>query len=400
LLLISSVFVQGPLIGLHSLPPHFSRRPMSTKVFLSLAHVDRDFVAQMRARLPAGLAYFYEDSFENGEQLLSAMERAVSDSAVFVLFASKEGLASAWVGFELAQARIQSITNPNHRILIFPTDPDVQIKNLPTWLQSYWIPKAGFTPPDVARYITHVLLDPNVGISAGSVSVIGRGITVDRMQQIIAEHITHTGAGPNVYILPGFRGIGRRTFAQYYMRNALSASVNLPYGPILMLPAQADLADIHPALRVEISPVVSAEALLLETTAFQRLGLQEQVNEVIRLLRHFGVLGQAITFVSASGFFEDRGEPKSWVLSFLRAIPPEILVFVVTNRHFRPEILSGISNVVQMRVGELDDKDTRALMVLMADRLRLKDFKVSEQLIRAIGGHADVAKAGRALGLN
>jgi hypothetical protein len=53
-----------------------------------------------------------------------------------------------------------------------------------------------------------------------------------------------------------------------------------------------------------------------------------------------------------------------------------------------------------MRVGELDDKDTRALMVLMADRLRLKDFKVSEQLIRAIGGHADVAKAGRALGLN
>src|SRR2546426_11272726 len=98
---------------------------MAVKVFLSLSYVDRSFVAAVRARLPAGLSYFYEQSFENGEQLVAAMERAASDSTLFVLFASKPAGESPWVRFEIERARIESIRRLNHRILIFPTNPDV-----------------------------------------------------------------------------------------------------------------------------------------------------------------------------------------------------------------------------------------------------------------------------------
>jgi TIR domain len=101
---------------------------MALKIFLSLSYVDRDFVTEVRARLPAGLSYFYEESFENGEILIRAMERAVSDSAIFVLFASKHAGASPWVKFEIDLARIEQIRKPNHRILVFPTDPSVALK--------------------------------------------------------------------------------------------------------------------------------------------------------------------------------------------------------------------------------------------------------------------------------
>src|SRR5579863_9121538 len=131
---------------------------MATKVFLSLSNVDRTFVAQVRSRLPAGLAYFYEESFENGESLLRAMERAVNDSAVFVLFASRLGLKSPWVQFEIAQSRLTHVIGNRHRILVFPTDRNILLSDLPEWLRSYWIPKAGYTSADIARYITGVLL--------------------------------------------------------------------------------------------------------------------------------------------------------------------------------------------------------------------------------------------------
>jgi TIR domain len=196
---------------------------MSAKVFLSLSFVDARFVAEVRQRLPTGLAYFYQESFENGRRLLEEMERTVQDALVFVLFASKIGLQSPWVGFEIDQARLQQIQKKNHRVLIFPTDRDVGLSDLPEWLRGYWVARAGWSASDIARYITGVLLEPNVGVSPGAVRVTGRGKTLDRLEQIAADNIARTRISPNVYFLTGFRGIGRRTFASYYIRNALFA---------------------------------------------------------------------------------------------------------------------------------------------------------------------------------
>lgn len=366
---------------------------MSTKVFLSLSYVDRAFVRQVRARLPAGLAYFYEESFENGELLLTAMERAVRDAAVFVLFASKHGQSSPWVGFEVAPARLQQIQNPRHRILVFPTDPDVKLADLPEWLRAHWVTQAGSTSADVARYITNVLLEPNVGLSAGAVRVIGRGKTLDRLEQIAAGHYSRIHASPRVYFLSGVRGIGRRTFASYYMRNALSANANLPFGPTLLLSTQADLADLYRTLRTEISPTMAVDVALREYRTFQGLPLAEQIEEIIRLIGHFSRLGQATTIISAGGFFEDNGDPKDWVIPLFSAIPESAIIFIVSNRQLPPDLLERSASVVQMRVEELHDKDIRTLMIRTAERLGVENFSISDELIRAIGGHADVANA-------
>lgn len=315
---------------------------MTAKVFLSLSFVDQDFVSDVYSRLPKGLAYFYKESFENGENLIAAMERTVNDASVFILFASKEGLASRAVNFEIDQARAKKIFSSNMRVLIFPTSKDVSFKELPEWLQSCWVPNAGMMAADVARYITHTLLDPDIGVSNGAPSVVGRGKTLDKLEQITADLLSRTGAMPQIYMLAGFTGIGRRTFTQYFMRRALSAKANLPYGPVLTLSPQADLMDVYRALRSEISTNISPEKMSEELQYFATQDLKFQVSETVRLLRHFEELGQAVVLVSVSGYFEDRGEPKEWVQELLKNIPEKLLLFMVSNRQFDSEYVEGL----------------------------------------------------------
>src|SRR5262249_17022783 len=171
---------------------------MAAKVFLSLSYVDRELVAAVRTRLPAGLSYFYEQSFENGEQLIAAMERATSDSNLFVIFASKGAAESRWVRFEIERARVEHIRKSSHRILIFPTSPDVRINDLPEWLRDFWMPRAGWAAADIARYITTIILEPDRGISGGVVRTIGRGKTLDELEQIAAAPLTRKHTPANV----------------------------------------------------------------------------------------------------------------------------------------------------------------------------------------------------------
>ncbi|ESZ06343.1 hypothetical protein X735_31480 [Mesorhizobium sp. L2C085B000] len=366
---------------------------MAAKVFLSLSHIDRDFVREVAKRLPRGLAYFYEESFDNGELLIAAMERAVADAAIFVLFASPATSKSPWVGFEIDQARLNDIQRANHRLLIFPTSLDARIEELPSWLRQHWVAKAGWSPSDVARYIAITLLEPNTGVSRGAVRIVGRGKSLDRFEQLIADHMQSRRKPPNVYVIAGFRGIGRRTFAAYFMRQSLAGAANLAFGPSLILSPQADLFDLYRALRAEQFPIPSPEEIEADYESFQAASQELQLAEINRQISHFTQLGQAVTFVSANGFFEDRGQPKEWVAAFMDSLPSEATVFLISNRQFQPDFIEQRSAAIQMRLEELDDKDIKALMVFTADRLRVEEFDVSSQIVSAIGGHADVANA-------
>lgn len=363
---------------------------MQAKIFLSLSFVDADFVRAVHARLPRGLAYFYEASFDNGEALLSAMERAVGSASIFVLFASTQSVKSKAVLFEIDQARAKAIFQQNVRMMVFPTDPDVTFRDLPPWLQQHWVGSAGWGAADIARYITATLLAPEGGLS-GPAKVVGRGQTLDRLDGIVGDHLASTRKMPNVYVLVGLTGIGRKTFAEYYLRRSLDAEANLPYGPTFLLPAQADPLDLYRAVRSEISAEVDPAELANDVAAFQSAAPDEQLAELIRLLGHFWSLRQAVTFASSAGFFEDRGTPKEWVSNLIAATPPDALLILISNRHFDDGVISGYGNAVQMNVDTLTDANTKTLMTYTASRLKVEEFAIADELVRAIGGHADIA---------
>ncbi|MCZ7891900.1 toll/interleukin-1 receptor domain-containing protein [Agrobacterium salinitolerans] len=130
---------------------------MLPTVFLSLSGVDVNFVANVERNIPPGMAYFYPKSFENGENLISAMEERVADSRIFVLFASRASVDSVWVHFEIERARINKIQHPGFRYFVFPVEPGVDRAKLPAWMREAWIPSAGHTAKDIARYLRGVL---------------------------------------------------------------------------------------------------------------------------------------------------------------------------------------------------------------------------------------------------
>lgn len=366
---------------------------MPVHMFLSLSFTDAAFVRSVSARLPRGVARFYEQSFDRGEDLVSAMERNLDDSEVFVLFASKESLGSYAVGFEIDEARYRVIAGRIKRVLVFPIEPGVTFADLPPWLQRSWVPNVGESPADIARYLTGLLLEPDRGLSPAAPKVIGRGSAVDRLERLVAAHMQRRRKSPHVFIFPGISGIGRRTFAAYYLRKGLGSEANLAFGPSLSLSAQAELVDLYRALRVEIDPAIPVETLAQEQEAFTALSSPEQITEVVRVLGHFGRLGQAVTIASAAGFFEDAATPKSWVAPLLTSIPPDQIFILVSNLQFRDEYVASLECVVQMRVEELDGADIKVLTTFTAANLGLDSFEISDRLIAAIGGHPDVANA-------
>lgn len=365
---------------------------MLAKTFLSLSFADVDFVRSVYRKLPRGLAYFYEASFETGESLMHAMERAINDTALFVLFASKASLASNAVLFELDTVRAKKVFQKNVRLLIFPTDAQITYLDLPEWLQSHWIPANGWTPNDVARYITNTLLAPEIGL-LGSFKVFGRGSTSDDLDRLVTDHLSRKNKSPQIYIIAGVNGIGRRTFADHYMRTSLSGASAINHGPKFTLPRQADLADLYRVVLSDVTEQLSTDQIIENITSFQTLTIEHKINELHRLLGHYWKLGQAVTIHSASGFFEDAGEAKDWVRNLLCNLPENATIFLISNRQFKEADLAQLETAIQIHIPSLSDRDIRALMNHSAARLEISDFQVEQTLVSAVGGHPDIANA-------
>jgi hypothetical protein len=189
---------------------------MLPTVFLSLSGVDEKFVGSVHSNLPDGLAYFYPKSFENGENLIAAMEERVAQSRVFALFASRESVNSVWVNFEIDRARLAQIKDRNFRCLVFPIDPDVDFGSLPQWMRENWVGTAGQTPRDIARYLRGVLA--TIAEQSGTVlPPLGRGGLVDQARREYQASTFTNKVSPNVFVFSGHGGIGRRTVERLFL---------------------------------------------------------------------------------------------------------------------------------------------------------------------------------------
>lgn len=371
---------------------------MLPKVFLSLEGGDEKFVAQVERFLPDGLAHFYPRSFKNGEQLIQAMEDRLGEATMFTLFASKKSLASVWVGFEIDRARIAKIKNPTFRVIVVPIDPDVTHADLPAWMRDFWVGRVGNGPREIARYVRRVLVSSLLNHLPGG-QVYGRGALVDSAIGLIGEVTLRTEQRPNVHIVAGNTGIGRRTFVRKFLGEAFPGTPELSFGPDFLLPQFADLADLYRALRQEIETDLPLSAMESDLKAFSDAPIVTQAEEVTRRLFHFGDLGQAVTIITGNGIYEDRGYLKPWAPELFRQVAgnQRIKLVVVTNRLVHENELWAHPNVLQLSVPPLKNADIRTLMIGSATALGVKPELPSKEVIQSIGGHPGIARATAAL---
>jgi hypothetical protein len=364
---------------------------MMPTVFLSLEGANERFVEQVQRFLPDGLAYFYPRSFANGEALISAMEERVGKASLFVLFASKRAVKSPWVGFEIDKARLAKIKDPKFRIIVVALDPEVTHADLPQWMGDYWVGPVGKGPREIARYIRRALIAGPLSNLPGN-QVYGRGDLVDKAVNQVGEIVLRTEETPNVFVLAGTTGIGRRTFSRKFLIAAFPGTPELHYGPEFLLPQFADLADLYRALRQEIETDLPLSGIAEDLAAFAAASVDVQSEEVALRLSHFAELGQAVTVVTGNGIFLDKGYLKPWAPAlFLRiAGDQRIKLVLVTNRQLHDNELRDHPNVTQLLIPPLKEADIRTLMIGAASDFGVKPELPSNDVIRTIGGHPSI----------
>ncbi|WP_372781439.1 TIR domain-containing protein [Phenylobacterium sp.] len=371
---------------------------MLPTVFLSLEGGDEGFVAQVQRFLPDGLAYFYPRSFANGEALISAMEERVGQASMFVLFATKKSVASPWVGFEIDRARLAKIKDPQFRIIVVPLDAEVSHADLPAWMRDYWVGQVGQGPREIARYIRRALIAGPMSHLPGQ-QVYGRGGLVDAAVSQVGEIVLRTEQTPNVVVLAGNAGIGRRTFSRRFLAAAFPSTPDLQFGPEFLLPQYADLADLYRALRQEIETDLPLSGIAKDLEAFAGASIEVQAEEVTRRLAHFADLGQAVTVVTGNGIFQDKGYLKAWVPPLFDKVSRDrrIRLVAVTNRMLHENELRAHPNLLQLAIPPLKETDIRTLMIGSAEAFGVKPELPSSEVIRTIGGHPGIARATAAL---
>lgn len=367
---------------------------MVPQIFLSLSGHDEKFAKQVADALPHGLARIYQDTFENGENLLRAMEKGVGASTIIVLLASKESLASHWVNFELDLARLGAVQGQN-RVLAFAIEEGISAGDYPAWMREQWIASHVYNPKDIARIVSNILFSEEyLGLGQFN-DVIGRGELLDQARRSYLSIAADTKETPNILFFSGTTQIGRRTFARLAIQNLFPSKPDLVKGPHLDLPQFADLADIYRGLLNNVQFEASQQQIEANLLAFGELSLDDQLEEIVALLAYFADRNMAVFAYTGSGLFDETGTTKVWLWPLVDRLAStrNVLLVFITNRRLRENDVIEHPNALQVFVPALKDEDTAALTTALASAYDLEPFQFSAQLTRAIGGHPGVTKS-------
>ncbi|MCZ7891899.1 hypothetical protein O9X99_09455 [Agrobacterium salinitolerans] len=128
--------------------------------------------------------------------------------------------------------------------------------------------------------------------------------------------------------------------------------------------------------------------------AFNDASIDEQVDEILRSMRHFADLGQTVTIVIGLSLYEDRGELKPWAAALLSAAAryDELKLCLISARQLKFKDLRPLQNVQQVDVEQLEAPDIRTLILETIPIFGGAPALPNDTVIQSIGGHPTVAR--------
>jgi len=214
------------------------------KAFLSHSTVDKQFVRSVAEHLGRQFCIVDEQAFDSATTFKVSIEKHLSETSVFVLFASATSVAATWVNFEIDEAAYRVIEKTIARSLVIIIDSAIDHKALPPWLQRAKVIRTNaskFAAREIRHHIDDLLrIDQHKFVE-------GRAEDLGKFQKLITPK---DQPPPRVIAIQGLPSIGRRTFLSFAARVALS------FERIVEIPiAEGDsLADIAIRVANELEP--------------------------------------------------------------------------------------------------------------------------------------------------
>jgi Tfp pilus assembly protein PilF len=295
------------------------------KAFLSHSSVDKGFVEAVALRLGRVQVVFDKWNFETGDEFIKAIPATLSKSELFVLFASHASLDSFWVQLEIEHAQMLKASSVIRNALVFIIDSSISHADLPEWMQGALAQKAA-SPNAVARQIQS-RLDMLRGIRQAEY-FFGR----DQLLQEFTQKLFPVSGSlpPNLLVMAGLSGMGRRTFAKRILEERMS----LRMGANFHLRKGDGFDTLHLALLTEVSPLASKDQISDEIVAFRGATLGERVAELVRLFAIAAEGNVAPVVLDDGALIEANGGYTAEALALLRGLraQPQVVVVFIQSR--------------------------------------------------------------------
>jgi tetratricopeptide (TPR) repeat protein len=266
------------------------------KAFLSHNGADKEFVERVASKLERSKVIFDKFVFYEGDDFRESIHKGLKQSSLFVLFASKESLNAPWVKYELDEAETMLIEGQLKKILIFLVGRDVKHSDLPKWCQKGMIIQAS-NASVTARLIEEKLLKINTSYQD---VYVGRGTDRDKY----SEHLFKSKKASQVLVFYGLQGIGRRTFAKDILENIY----NLRLGPIFEIDSTESLVNLYIKILDDVIDVLSQKDLANHIEAFEKVNLDQQTDEIVRLFMEYSDYKLAPCIVDNGGLLNEYGQ--------------------------------------------------------------------------------------------
>lgn len=292
------------------------------KAFLSHNSADKEYVLQVANELGYSSGIVDKHHFEEGYDLRNQIDKYLKESDLFVLFASKKSLKAPWVGYEMNLAEMALLNRDIANVLVLLVDNSIGPKDLPNWLQ-YSLVKYVETPKIAAELIKNLMNDNSQNL------YIGRGTEHEKFD----KHYFSSDRDSRNLVFFGLNGIGRRSFAKKIIKQNFNQNLAIEYH----LEGPQPLVTLYRDLLIDFFMISDISTFDEYRIIFEGMTLEEQADEIVKLLNIFSKHKQVPILVDNGGMINSEGEYIEEIIELMKKVNETENLFVayIQNRNPR-----------------------------------------------------------------
>lgn len=349
------------------------------KAFLSHSSKDKSFVKKVADDLGSALCHYDERTFEPSGESAGEILEALNNSRVFVLFLSKNSLASSWVEKEILYAKHLFFSGQIKEVSIFPLDETARDK-LDPWLRPFVVQT--LRSPTLAALRIRSQID--TGQHTHPARFIGRDAPLSELKDRLTEHSLNKHSA---ILLSGINGIGKRRLAKRAYEDLF------PFLPRHWIEIELGNYEGESVLYERLLELFTAptdwESAKTTTDNFLNLTAHERTNALSKLLYEVETSKQVIVLILTHEGINAEGNLADWLLSAMRATKTSYPVLAVSSpRSPSPRAINSIPDIPYIKVNSLEERHARQLFDLLCEDLGLSvPEHIRHKVISLVGGH-------------
>lgn len=354
------------------------------RAFLSHSSKNKGIVKKVFEDLGSALAEFDEKTFHAGQFNIDAIEKGLTSSDLFVLFATPESLSSGYVAMEARLAQEHLAQRKLKKILTFCLD-DVRPEDLPGILPTIAAVRRINSPGAIARTIRSSLVDMSLENGELARPFIGRD---DEKQSLTRRLSDPEQSTPSAIILSGVDGVGRRTLAKKVFEDIYPYLTKVL--PTINLISGSGAPEIFREL-LSVNSSLSKSEIFEQIETFDRLADNKKHDIIAQTIEEISDQNQILFVFDDGGLLLDDGSlndvMKHVVVHFSSKSPAHPPLCFITFRT-TPGKAREKKGVVYHKVDPLSNSDIKMLVSLHSKRKRLSLTSAQvDKIAELIDGH-------------